>query len=145
MISRAHDTIYIYNILTLQGVYRKKNSGGSRNFKTGGRGPGAVQIFYCFFYAPSHKPYVFVVRVVNKKNIVNIVCCLKLNYMRVIQSKFTKTNPNFFSNQGGGGGGPGRRAGTRSKFEGDKRPSPPPPPTPPPPPPTLGHATLQRL
>ena len=47
-------------------------SGGSRNFRTG----GAVEFFgsgNCFD-APSHIPYVFVVRVVTEKQIVHIVC-----------------------------------------------------------------------
>ena len=73
-------------------------SGGSRNFKTGGRG----RIFrsgVCFD-ALSHIPYVFVARVVNKIHNVNIVYWLKSKYMRVIQLKFTKTNPNFFQNGG---------------------------------------------
>ena len=47
------------------------DSGGSRNFKIqkGGRGPGPLEFFsrpgVCFD-APSHIPYVFVARVVNK-------------------------------------------------------------------------------
>ena len=61
------------------------------------------------FDAPSHIPYVFVVRVVNKIHIVNIVCWLKSKFIYVTQSKFTKTNP-FFSN-------PGACAGPKSAFE----------------------------
>ena len=78
--------------------------------KRGGRGPGAVE--FCFDN-PSHIPYVLVDRVVNKIHNVNIVYWLKSKYMRVIQLKFTKTNPIFFSKRGGGGGG---RAGPRSAF-----------------------------
>ena len=45
------------------------------------------------FDVPSHIPYVFVVSVVDNIHIVNIVCWPKSKYMRVIQSKCTKTNP----------------------------------------------------
>ena len=38
--------------------------------------------------------------VVNKIHIVNVVCWLKSRYMRVIQSKFTKNKPQFFSKPG---------------------------------------------
>ena len=41
-----------------------------QEFQIGGRGPGAVEV--CFD-APSHIPYVFVARVVNKIHNVNIV------------------------------------------------------------------------
>ena len=55
------------------------------------------RIFRCgvCFDAPSHTPYVFVARVVNKIHNINIdiVYLLKSKYMGVIQSKFTKTNP----------------------------------------------------
>ena len=44
---------------------------GSRNFKTGGRGPGAVEFLGLVFVLI---PYVFIVRVVNNIHIVNIVC-----------------------------------------------------------------------
>ena len=43
------------------------------------------------FDAPSHIPYVFEARVVNKIQNVNIVYLLISKDMRVIQSKFTKT------------------------------------------------------
>ena len=52
------------------------------------------------FEAPSHIPYVLVVRVVNKIHIINIVFWPKSKYMRVIQSKITKTIPQNFSNRG---------------------------------------------
>ena len=42
-------------------------SGGSRNFKTRGRGGGRILRSGVCFDTPSHKPYVFVVRV-GKKN-----------------------------------------------------------------------------
>ena len=75
------------------------------------------------FDAPSNIPYVFVARVVNKIHNINIVNWLKSKYMRVIQSKFTTTNPNFFQN--GGGARPARRSwirlcicdGSESQFE----------------------------
>ena len=78
------------------------------------RGGGAVKFLGLgfVFYAPSHIPYVFVARVVNKIHNVNIVYWLKPKYMRVIQSKFTKTNPYFFFKTGGGGRG-GRRSWIR--------------------------------
>ena len=79
-------------------------SGGSRNFKTGGRGPGMVDFFrsgVCFD-APSHILSVFEARVLNKIHNVHIVYLLKSNYMRVIQSKFTKQTRNFVQNGGGG-------------------------------------------
>ena len=50
--------------------------GGSRNFKTRGRGPCAVE-FLCYD-APSHIPYDFVARVVNKIQNVDIVGWHKL-------------------------------------------------------------------
>ena len=78
--------------------------------KRGGRGPGAVEFLGLGFVLI---PYVFVAREVNKIHNVNIVYWLKSKYMRVIQLKFTKTNPIFFSKRGGGGGG---RAGPRSAF-----------------------------
>ena len=51
--------------------------GGSRNFKTGGRGPGAVEFLGLgFVLMPLHiyPIYVFVVRIMNNIHIVNIVC-----------------------------------------------------------------------
>ena len=56
--------------------------GGSRNFKTGGRGPGAVESYGSgdCFDAPSHITYWFLVRIVNKIHIVNIVCRLQSEY-----------------------------------------------------------------
>ena len=50
--------------------------GRSRNFKTWGRSPGAVEFLGSgdYFDAPSHTFYVFVVRVENEIHIVNIVC-----------------------------------------------------------------------
>ena len=53
------------------------------------------------FDAPSHELFVFVARVVDKIHTVKIVYWLKSKYFRVIQSKFTKTNPKFFSKRGG--------------------------------------------
>ena len=44
-----------------------------QEFRNKGRGTGAVGSGD-FFYAPSHIPNVFVVRVVNKRHIVNIAC-----------------------------------------------------------------------
>ena len=79
-------------------VFEVAIGGGSRNFK---------------FDVPSHIPYVFLARVVNKIHNVNIVYWLKSKYMRVIQLKFTKTNPNFFQN----GGARARRAGPGSAFD----------------------------
>ena len=66
-------------------IYEKRNihyiySGGSRNFKTGGAVPAREKV--CFD-APSHIPYLFVARVVNKINNVNIVYWLKSEFMRV--------------------------------------------------------------
>ena len=58
--------------------------------KTGGRGPGAVEFLGLGFVFIL---YVFGARVVNKIHIVNIVYWIKSKYMRVIQSKFTKTPP----------------------------------------------------
>ena len=57
----------------------------------------------------------FVARVVNKIHNINTVYLQKSKYMRVIQSKFTKTNPYFFSKWGGGG----QRAGPGSAFAHD--------------------------
>ena len=51
-------------------------SGGSRNLRTGERGPGAVYFLRsgdCFDVL-SHIPYSFVVRVKNKKHIISIAC-----------------------------------------------------------------------
>ena len=74
-------------------VYLIYHSGGSRNFKTGCGGRSRRgRIFrsgFCFD-APSHIPFVFVARVVNKIHNLNIVYWLKSKYMRIIQSKFTK-------------------------------------------------------
>ena len=49
------------------------DSGGSRNFRNGAHGPGAVEFIGSgdCFYAPSHIPYVFVVR---EEHFVNITC-----------------------------------------------------------------------
>ena len=54
----------------------------------------------------------FVARVVNKIHNINNVYLLKSKYMRVIQSKFTKTHPCFLKRNGGGG-----RAGPGSAFD----------------------------
>ena len=85
-------------------------SGGSRNFKTGGCSSGAVEFLGMGFCleATSHIPYVFVVRVVNKIHVVNIVSWLKSKFMRVIQSEFTP-KPRIFFQTGG-------RASTGSAF-----------------------------
>ena len=63
------------------------NSGGSRNFKTGGSGPGAIEFLgsEVYFDAPFTHTLCFLVRVENREHIVK--------YSRIIQSKFTKTNP----------------------------------------------------
>ena len=50
-------------------------NGGSRNFKTGGRGPSAVEFLGSgyWFDAPQHKLYIRVVRLENQIHIVHIV------------------------------------------------------------------------
>ena len=59
-----------------------------QEFQNGGAGcPGAVEFLdlgVCFD-APSHIPYVFVARVVNKIHNINTVYLLKSKYKRVIQ------------------------------------------------------------
>ena len=66
------------------------------------------------FDAPSHISYLFVARVVNKINNVNIVYWQKSKYMRVIQSNLQKQTRNFFSKRGGGASGvPTRRSWIR--------------------------------
>ena len=73
------------------------------------------------FEAPSHIPYVFVLRV-NKIHIVNVVCWLKSKYMRVIQSKFKiyKNNPPIFFQTGGRPwrAGPGSAFVVQDNFTG---------------------------
>ena len=64
------------------------------------------------FDAPSHISYLFVARVVNKINNVNIVYWQKSKYMRVIQSNLQKQTRNFFSKRGG----VSRRAGPGPAF-----------------------------
>ena len=66
-----------------------------QEFQNGGAWSRRGRIFrsWVCFDAPSHIPYVSEARVVNKIHNMNIVYLLKSNYMRVIQSKFTKTNP----------------------------------------------------
>ena len=59
------------------------------------------------FDAPSHIPYVFVARVVNKIHNVNIVYWLISKYMRVIRQHLQKQTRSFFKTGGGGGGGGG--------------------------------------
>ena len=83
-------------------------SGGSRNFKTGGRSPSAVDFLESWdcFDAPQHIPFAFVVRVKNKIHIEHIPWLIQLKYMRVMQSKFTKTTPKIFSNGGRAPGAP---------------------------------------
>ena len=73
----------------------------SRNFKTGERGR-ILRSGVCFDHAPSHIRYIFVVRVVNKIHIVNIVCWLK---SRVIVKIYKNKLQTFFK-PGGGGGAP---------------------------------------
>ena len=66
-------------------------------FKTG----GAVESYgsgVCFD-APSHITYWFLVRIVNKIHIVNIVCRLQLEYLCVTQTKILKHPKSL--NQGG--------------------------------------------
>ena len=65
----THTGNYIHDIIRIQWLVR--HSGGSRNFRGGGRG----RIFRSggCFDAPSHIPYLFVARVVNKINNVNFV------------------------------------------------------------------------
>ena len=72
-------------------------SSGSKDFKTGGRGR-ILRSGVCFD-APSHIPYDFVIRVVNKIHIVNIVCWLNSMCMHVVQSKFTNPPPPIFLTQ----------------------------------------------
>ena len=77
-------------------AYERTNSGsgGSSNFKSGGRGPGGLDFLGLgFVLMPLHTYYVFVARVVNKIHNINTVYLLKSKNMRVIQSKFTNTNP----------------------------------------------------
>ena len=74
-----------------------------QEFQNGGGGRGRIFRSWVCFDAPSHIPYVFVARAVNKIHNVNIVYLLKSKYMHVIQLKFTKTNPSIFSKRVGGG------------------------------------------
>ena len=83
------------------GWFYTANSGGYRNFKTGGR--GAVGFLGLEFVL---LPYVFVVRVVNKIHIVNIVFWLKSKYMRVSPLRFTKTNQKKIQTGGRAPGAP---------------------------------------
>ena len=79
-------------------MYFNNCSGGSRNFKTQGRGPDAVELLgsgTCFD-APLHIPNVFVVNTYFKH-----ACWLQIKYMRVMQSNFTKNKPNKFFKRGG--------------------------------------------
>ena len=59
---------------------------------------------------PLNTPYA---RVENKIHNVHIAFLLQLKYMRVMQSKFTKTNPKIFSNRGARA----RCAGPGSAFD----------------------------
>ena len=52
------------------------------------------------YEALSHIFSVFVVRLDDKIDIVSAACSLQWKYMRVMLSKFTKTNPQKFSNRG---------------------------------------------
>ena len=74
--------------------------GGSRNFKTRGRG----RIFgsgICFD-APSHIPYVCLMRLVDKKHIVNIVCLSTTIKVYVCYTiKIQKNKPQKSFKQGG--------------------------------------------
>ena len=77
--------------------------GGSRNFNTRERGPGAVEFLGSAdcFDTPSSIPYVFVVRVGHLIYIIynckHWMLTIQFKYMHIMQSKskFTKTN---FSN-----------------------------------------------
>ena len=75
----------------------KSISSGSRNFKTEGHGPGAVEsLGMRFVLMPLHTiPYVFVARVVNKTKI-KVYACYTV--------KINKNKPVFFSKRGGGPG-----------------------------------------
>ena len=77
--------------------------------KNGVRGPEAVEFLGSWdcFDATLHIPYIFIVRVENKIHIVNISCWLWLKYMRVKQSKFTKSKPFFQTGRGERWTGPG--------------------------------------
>ena len=67
---------------------------------------GRILKSWVCFEAPLHMPYVFVVRVVNKLHVVNIVCWLKSSkYIRVIQS-LQKLPPIFFQTGGRAAGAP---------------------------------------
>ena len=71
-----------------------------QEFQNQERGSSAVEFLGTgdCFDVPSNTPNIFVVRVGNKIHIVNIACWPQLKYLRVMQSKFTKTNPTNFSN-----------------------------------------------
>ena len=53
------------------------------------------------FDEPSNIP-LFFFRILNEIHTVNIDCRLQVKYMRVTQSKFTKTNPEKFQTEVGG-------------------------------------------
>ena len=75
------------------------DSGGSRSFRTIGRGPAAVKFLGSgdYFDVPYHIPCVFVVSVGNKIHSVNIAYRQQIYNMLVMQSKFTRTSQkNFF-------------------------------------------------
>ena len=74
-----------------------------------GRILGIWELFWCPFIT-----LFFWVRVENKRHIINIACWLQLKYMRVMQSKFTKTPPVFFQT---GGAHPVIRSWIRLCFE----------------------------
>ena len=95
------DELYARNIQSIsyscQWRIQEFQNGGARSRR------GTIFRSGVCFDAPSNIPYVFVARVVNKIHNINIVNWVKSKYMRVIQSKFTTPNPNFFQNGGGGG------------------------------------------
>ena len=62
-------------------------SGGSRNFRSGLHGRILCDLGIMFFNAPSHIPYVFVVRAESRINIVNIVCQLQWKYICMLCSQ----------------------------------------------------------
>ena len=82
-------------------------SGKSRNFRTGVRGPVAIEFlgFGDCFDAPSYIPYIFLQwdRVENMIHIINIACWLQLKKMHL---KFTTTHPPHTQKIKQGGAGP---------------------------------------
>ena len=85
------------------------NSGRSRNIKTRGHGPGAVE-FWGLFWCPLHTYPMFCSE--RREHIVNIEWWLKLKNSCIIQSKLTKNTPPPKKNSN-------RCAGAGSHFDQD--------------------------